>query len=469
MADKSFEQRVQEQLEGLHMKPDASVWQEVEAVLRRERKHRWLIWIFLLVAGCGGASFWAYYQFVQPRQEHEIVIAKPIINTGKSQTLSPSAAITEKNRATDSLQVHATVKGQVADKTEQTGLSYPMPVIKHNKHIVKPSTPALKEPDTKDNNIAIDPKQETSVITPETNKIINNETVTLPTQTITIPAIDTGKGVDKEVVATQIKQPESPVPVADLPGSVIAKNKKSKWRWNIAVDGGISGIRKSLFMQKVTPADVYASSPSTGNISGAAQPGLKIPVSKDALSFGIQLQAIRAIGKKQSIGISLGYSLFQTTTSVGSSVDSTVFFSGYNMYNTNGYYYRSTDSIDYTNQYHFLQTGVDLYRDMKLFKKISTRWQLGTGLNFLISTNALHYDAGTGRLFRNNSLMQKMQVHFSAGFDVAIGKQPFLYVGPHWQYFISDLTKISGSNQHLFLSSLRAAFILPEKKNKMQR
>lgn len=469
MADKSFEQRVQEQLAHLHMKPDTSVWPEVEAVLQRERKRRWLIWIFILLAGCGGASFWAYYQFLRPEQGGEAVVTKSIIKANEPQKTVSSVDITAKNKITDSLKVHTIVKDQIIDKAEHIGLSDNEPINKHNSRIVKSGTPAVKESDAKVNSIALPLQQEATVIIPETNKITNTETAPQQIQKIAVPAIDTTAEADKKVIAEQVKPPVPLTPSVDTPAIITAKNKKRKWHWSIAVDGGISGIRKSLFMQKVTAADVYASSPSTGNISGAVQSGGKIPVIKDALSFGVQLQAIRTIGKKQSLGISLGYSLFQTATSVGSSVDSTIFFSGYNLYNTNGYYYRSTDSIDYTNQYHFLQAGVDLYRDMKLFKKISTRWQLGTGLNFLIATNALHYDAGSGRLFRNSSLFQAVQVHLSAGFDVAIGKQPFMYVGPHWQYFISDLTKISSSNQHLFLSSLRVAFILPEKKSKMQR
>lgn len=469
MADKSFEQRVQEQLAHLYMKPDASVWPEVEAVLQRERKRRWLIWIFILLAGCGGASFWAYYQFLQPEQGHEAVVTKSFIKANEPQKTVSSVDITSKNKITDSLQVHATVKDQIIAKTEHVGLSDNVTVNKYNRRIVKYVTPAIKESGAKANSITLPFRQETTVIIPETDKKTNTETSPQQIRKIAVPAIDTAAEADKQVIAEQVKQPVPLTSSLDTPAIITAKNKKRKWQWNIAVDGGISGIRKSLFMQKVTTADVYASSPSTGNISGASQPGIKIPVIKDALSFGVQLQAIRTIGKKQSLGISLGYSLFQTATSVGSSVDSTIFFSGYNLYNTNGYYYRSTDSIGYTNQYHFLQAGVDFYRDMKLFKKISTRWQLGTGLNFLVTTNALHYDAGSGRLFRNSSLFQTVQVHLSAGFDVAIGKQPFMYVGPHWQYFITDLTKISSSNQHLFLSSLRVAFILFGKKNKMQR
>jgi hypothetical protein len=62
MADRSFEQRVQEELGSLKMRPDEGVWAKVEAGLNKEKKRRWLIWLFLFAA-LTGASFWGYMRF----------------------------------------------------------------------------------------------------------------------------------------------------------------------------------------------------------------------------------------------------------------------------------------------------------------------------------------------------------------------------------------------------------------------
>ncbi|MEK7200345.1 MAG: hypothetical protein AAB212_10580, partial [Bacteroidota bacterium] len=104
-----------------------------------------------------------------------------------------------------------------------------------------------------------------------------------------------------------------------------------------------------------------------------------------------------------------------------------------------------------------------------LFKNVSLRWQLGTGFKVLFATNGLNYDAVSGSLLRNSKLMRTVHTYFSTGIDMAIGKRPFLYIGPHWQYFVSNLSKKEQTNQYFSLSAVKITFIIPQKKIKMQR
>jgi hypothetical protein len=71
MADKSFEQRVKEELGSLKMRPDGEVWVKVEAALHKEKKRRWLVWLFLFAA-LSGASVWGYLKFEGKEQSTSI-------------------------------------------------------------------------------------------------------------------------------------------------------------------------------------------------------------------------------------------------------------------------------------------------------------------------------------------------------------------------------------------------------------
>lgn len=455
MADKSFEQQIKEQLADLRMLPDAAVWVDVAAALHKERKRRWLIWLFLLLAGCGGASFWAYYQFNKPGQQVSVTAKKTTIITEQPTKETLTIAVTEKIQITESIQPHTSGKFPGINKVEKSSSS-PIVTLKVQTVLpLKPIVEIINDPVVNGNFTDLPAPVQVTIDTPNANKTTRIEKPMVTVQMITTTRIDTVFVTNKQETSKQVILPK----VAGTPSTTI---KKNKWQWNLAVDAGSSGISRSLGM--AIAREAYAGSYANLPGSVAGQSANFAPIIKNAFSFGMQLQTAKQISKKHSIGISLGYSLFRTGISVGRRIDSTTYFSGVNNYNTNGYYYNSKDSVGYTNQYHFLRAGFDLYTPFRLFKKVLMRWQLGTGLNVLVATNGLHYDANSGRLFRNSSLMTTVQTQISTGFDISIGKQPFLYLGPNWQYFISNLSKQSGTNQHLFLSSVRLSLILQKKK-----
>jgi hypothetical protein len=117
-----------------------------------------------------------------------------------------------------------------------------------------------------------------------------------------------------------------------------------------------------------------------------------------------------------------------------------------------------------------LQSAFVWYTPFHLFKTMALQWQVGVGANILLASNALQYSASNNLLFNDNSLLRTVQLDVSTGIDIAIGKPAFLLIGPQWQYFLSDLSVQSGSNQHFLRSALKATILLPKKeKKKMQR
>ncbi|GAC1532256.1 MAG: hypothetical protein NVS3B15_12320 [Sediminibacterium sp.] len=186
---------------------------------------------------------------------------------------------------------------------------------------------------------------------------------------------------------------------------------------------------------------------------------------RDAFSFGLALQASKQLSRKHSVGISLGYGLYQTRTSVGKRVDSSLIFGNQaNSYTVNGPYFNNSNSTDYINHYHFIQADLDLQTRFRLFRVVSLRWQLGAGAAVLVASNGLHYSSSNNVSYKDRSLLTTLQTNISTGFDIGIGKQPLLYIGPQWKYFVSHLSKQPGEDQHLVQAALRVSFVFPPKK-----
>lgn len=473
MADESFEERVRRQLADMPMKPDPAVWHEVAAALQKERKSRWLIWFFLLLSVFTGISFWAYYQFSQPEQGTNGTITKTIILKVKPAQGELSALMINKNKMVTPQQPFTPGIIQTVNKKERHSTPYTaFPKDRHTKR-VKTVVSAANDPINKGNQVILPANH--SVLTIQMPDSIQSTAKALSNN-----ALQTSTGTETDTVQVILMQPNREQVRLPVPKTVagttlddeVKKIKTKKWQWNMDFEGGASGLRSSLFTTGKSLNFFYNSSApalSTGSSGTTFQSLVPAPVIKDALSIGIHFQATRPIGKKHTIGISFGYNLFQTTTGVGRRVDSTIYFNSLGSYNTNGFYYNINDSINYKNQYHFLGLGVDVYTPVKLFKKVSLRWQLGTGFKVLFATNGLNYDAVSGSLLRNSELMRTVHTYFSTGIDMAIGKRPFLYIGPHWQYFVSNLSKKELTNQHFSLSAVKITFIIPQKKIKMQR
>lgn len=466
MADKSFEQQVQENLAGLRMKPDMAVWLEVERALHKERKRRWIIWLVLLAAA-GGASFWGYENFIDKTPEPGIITINQI-------TASAKPIIQEKDTTR--------VDEKAADKKEEQLFANNDQVIteKNKNNRILPVSVSPKNESSAERSVKEQPASISTVVENKEAKLADQEKSSIngsgknsltgvePAVAIVTPSVTT---LDTAHAQEEVKTKED-IPSAKIDSVTNSKqettvkiNKKNPWQWNINVDAGKSGLRSGLSFGKASNDNFSFASPGTGN-AGPPAPILTVPPTiKDAFSFGLQLEATKKIGKKSSLGLSAGYLLMQTKIGVGRRVDSTANLnSALASTNNSYYYYLNTDSVEYTNQYHFLQLGANYYIPFRLFKAVSFRWQLGMGLDFLIATNGLHYDASNRHLYENSSLFTKTQMYMSTGLDLAIGKQPFLYIGPHWLYSFNSLSEQGINNKYLTRFAIQASFVLPKKK-----
>ncbi|MES2004968.1 MAG: hypothetical protein V4450_10635 [Bacteroidota bacterium] len=480
MADRSFEQKVKEELADLRIKPDASVWIGVASELRKEKKRRWFIWLMLLLAGCGTASIWTYFQFRQPAPLAEngkmAAIVKPV-------TTSQSSIPNEKEKVNPVKGVAIKPENAIVlngTHREKNTFSWQATVDKRNAKSVEPSNQTVtvhtgidqepakqKELAMVGNHVSEEKKiEEVSMNGTSQDKQVFKDSLQLITheeKQIAQTIVDTPQQVLENLTPTLIK-------------AIVQAPKK--WNWNIHLAAGYGNTITALLPAGKSGNDVYASSPSTGvggpgSIGTPGGGGLQTASGGGgrtaAFSFNAGVEMSKLIGKRNRLGMVIDYSFYQTNATVGNRIDSTSYFSSVNLYNRNGYYYNNGSSVNYREQYHFLTAGLAAVFPARLFKQLQMRWQVGAGLQFLIASNGLQYDAATNRFFRNNSLIPKIQPRLSFGFDFGIGKQSLFYVGPYWQYTTANLAGAGTDKRHLVLSALKLSYILPEKKNKVQR
>lgn len=485
MADKSFEQRVQHELGSLKMRPDPAVWANVEAHLHKEKKRRWLIWFFLLAA-VAGASCWFYFTSDGGNEPHTTAQQLPI----NKQNILPKDASTketiinkenkeQQNPSNENNKITTDIKAGVNEPvTVTTNPVTNIPVENEKKKQAPVSaaiTKKIKEnnADKKDivkNEIASNANNTKGIITTdqhnatETQEAINHNNKSALENSATIlqkKSADSGKEEIVNIPVENIKSSSDTVAgnkSADnnLPG----RKDQKKWQWSVSADLGSSGLVSPIF--SLVKLDALSNAPQPpGNTTVIP---LKEPVVRSAASYAVQAHLTKQLDHTFGFGFEAGYSLLQTKTNVGQRIDSTSYFTYASATNTNGFYYGNGNLSSYTNRYHFLQFGIHLYTSFAMFKIIKARWQLGAGLHLLAGSNGLHYDPSNGKSFINNDLFLKKQPYITTGIDFAIGKDPFLFLGPHVQYHTRRLSSLSGEKEHLSMYAAKLTWMLRKKK-----
>ncbi len=430
MPDRSFEQQVREELADLQMQPDAASWEVVVASLQKERKRRWILWLLILVICCGGSGLWWELQTKRPHhlsmtnKQHEIVHEQ---RSGKEEVTVNKRA-DEAKEASQEVSNMQQESARLVVATNRVGQAH-MPVKEEGPATVSKESPVNGQAEhgsEMEKQVTL-----TATVLPET--VIDSSQQQKHTATITPTAA-------KEKLLTKANK---------------------KWQVNLFVNAGSSGVRNSILRTHAASADMYYNQSSSGSVAnGSATPAP--PLFHDAFSFNLGVEFNKAIGHKNQLGISIGYGLYQDRLDIGMRKDSTIKSAQNGRYsNTGGYYYKNTDSIGYTNHYHFLEAAVHLYTPFRLFRVLPFRWELGAGAGILLGSNGLHYDQKDNLLFHNNELLRKLNWQLSTGLDIGIGKRPSLYIGPQIKFFITNLSEQEGTRQYLLQPSMRAVYQLP--------
>lgn len=459
MPNKSFEEQVREELSGLRIKPNDVVWQSVAASLQQKRRRRWAIWLFTLLAGLSGASFWLLIaskeetskslQSAQPKTKQGIIQkteAAQINPSTKTSSPLPESAIRNTNRTTHQ-------KSNEADVTLT-----PTHLLLSTKTKNKNKFTPVSAPEIASSTLSMNPKTEQtdlSIAHPKKDSVL------------IIPQIT---GVS-ETASIGLLQYDT---VAVIPEESLTQPKKaSQWNWKAELLIGKSGIRNSLGSLFEGSSNAAYNNFIGSGLSTTASPGsgpinLIRPKVQDHFSFGTSVEMSKLIGKKKknSLGIQVGYQLYQTKYRIGSSNSGTLQFSNVNRSNESNVYYGVRDSVNYIASYHFIRLGLQWYRSLNWLKQTELRWYAGVGTNLLVSSNGLHVGIASNNIyyFKNRSLLRNMQFDAVTGLEIGIGKQKRLFVGPQIHYMLSNVSKQNGFNQHLYRPSIKMSFLLSKSK-----
>lgn len=459
MPNKSFEEQVREELSGLRIKPNDVVWQSVAASLQQKRRRRWAIWLLTLLIGLSSASFWLLIaskeETSKSLQSSQLKTKQGIIQNTEAAKINPStktssplpeSLIPITNRTTHQ-------KNNQADET------------------VIPTDLLVSTKTTNKNELVSVSSQEIASSTLSMNA--NTEQADLPIthskndSVLIIPEII---GIS-ETATIGLLQYDT---IAVIAQETLTHSKKvSQWNWKAELLIGKSGIRNSLGSLFEGSSNAAYNNFIGSGLSTTASPGsgpinLIRPKVQDHFSFGTSVEMSKTIGKekKNSLGIQVGYQLYQTKYRIGGINSGTLQFSNVNRSNESNVYYGVRDSVNYIASYHFIRLGLQWYRSLKWLKQTELRWYAGVGANLMVSSNGLHVGITNNNIyyFKNRSLLRNMQFDAVTGLEIGIGKQKRLFVGPQIHYMLSNVSKQNGFNQHLYRPSIKMSLLLSKSK-----
>ncbi len=502
MQENEFEKRVREEMEELRLRPSGMVWDKVEAQLKKRKKRRVIVFIFLLT-GFSLLGTSGYFIFNHEKQN----LTEQTITTKSDNKNSDNKIENDSGQPTDEFLKKLPAKDQQLKtddlhnndeqantvnenkqpvnelaKTIDEQKNYPdkITAIKE-KRSKRPKAQSLKKNNaatirntSDDEEILAQQKKVDRTIDKQiagkdriadkseinTDKIDNadkpeNNNVKIGTQ----PDLAEQKQsdiaeADSAIAAAEVKEPAK---------SVEQKKKKpsSSIKWGIDFSVGSSKIGDNAFsisifesiFENKSMADVMYNTP--GNNAGG-QARIITPPSdvKRGTAFKAGIVAEKNISKKSSLSAGLSYAYYSNNIKAGVYRDTS--FVLRNMASqavSLNAYYRGPQQEDYTNHYHFIQ--LPIYYQLQLNKGVKTPllWNIGASAGYLLNTNALVYDTATGGIYyRDKDAFSKMHLNINTGFAFRFGNKKLQYsIGPELSMDMRRLMKDATQPKQYFL------------------
>jgi hypothetical protein len=488
MHDPEFEKHVQKKMEELQFNPSGEVWTKVEQEIKKEKRRRPLLWIFLLSGLLLGAGYW----LLVAGKNVAIVTNNVVIDKEEKKNPDDNInAATNKNSISQQENLKENNQPKInADKANDVTINNKS--IAENNTTIKPKTSSVK-------NKSLADKQSVPLFQSKNGKVKSrkvkreaddavvstNNISSEKKKEIGISAITKDKGntttdsqIGKESVADEMKtskadlankEKENMAADSRINKTVVAKNinsNKSKFfQLGFTGGAGFSDINK-MVSHSNPPA-----SPALGTTGFNATPS---SVQK-GISFYAGALLEKSLLKKISVSVGLNYHYYSTKIRTGKTVDSIIYVpaSYFNTVSTvpgtlvsRSAYYTSGTSNTYINHYHFFELPVMMNFQLNNNKKLPVTWQAGLSLSYLINTDALQFDPSSGTYYKDNFLYNKTQVNLLTGFTIGFyRKKSLMEIGPEIQYGVTNLLHgYTNNNQHIFYGGLKLSLV-PWKNN----
>jgi hypothetical protein len=271
MADKQFEQQMQDRMEEFKLTPSAPVWNNIEAQLRKDKRRRWLF--FLLFAGLITGTGAAIYQYSHTSAKQPVAV---LSSGNEKKSVKPATE--------QSLSSHSSTIAQQPVTVNHSGLSSSSPSsnntttlqvkrggqTKKRLTVPKPNPVFIVASSEKEKKIlavetknAAQQKNDTAVSQQNNNvstkALASTDTSTSETHMTEIPVTETSE--NKNSVTERVV--DTPVTAKSQTDTVITKKRTTQKGWSI--NTGISSVRESLFPATAFTTSDFAAIPVTGS------------------------------------------------------------------------------------------------------------------------------------------------------------------------------------------------------------
>jgi hypothetical protein len=246
------------------------------------------------------------------------------------------------------------------------------------------------------------------------------------------------------------------------------------WSFGFAGSGGISSYNRSLLSEATDvttaagastvntpstsafrPAVANSTSTSSKRITSTVEPGL---------SYWAGVIAQKPLSARWSLSLGLDLHYYSSRLRVGNIV-TTYSQSAYALIGASAVapvqtypYYSVGDVQIYTNRYYYLELPVAMQWQINRSHVLPLFLRGGVTLSRLMSSNGLYYNDQSAVYFKDNSVIQPMQVSFTSGLIAGLPLRGIrIQAGPELQYGATPLLKGGAGNGHLVYGGLRIA------------
>ncbi|MEO6456461.1 MAG: hypothetical protein ABIN97_20460 [Ginsengibacter sp.] len=441
MQKNEFEKQMQQKMDELKMHPSETVWQNVEARIKKEKRIRWPLVLFPVVII--GILYGGY-----------VFLNRSGSTTQKKSGLTKNFSDTKLNNRNNSIEKTKTHFDSI--KINQTLTKDKEPYILvatgggHRDKKIKTLDELKNEKGTQLNKDFINPSSSTEkeYATPQNN--FKNENLNIDN---TYPGPDKTTAYNEVKSNTTILQnPLSSEAGVGLRTDTTEKNKtvirtdnkdkriKSKylWNWGVSFSAGMSGTSNALFgggQKSFIAADAFSSSGS--QINNLANNFYLTPFIKSSGAVITGFSIEKNIMPKIIFTTGLNYKLFSTKIKAGADSAS---------------YSRSNSNVNtYHTFYHFMEVPIGIKVPIMSSKKTHLYGKIGFSISRLVRSTTLQSNNVSGLYYYDSSQINKTQIAFNTAIDVVLfsKRKGSFHVGPYVSYSISKINR-NGYNPHHF-------------------
>ena len=482
MHDPKFEKAVQDKMEQLEFIPSDSVWENIETAVASHRRRRavpvffWFLLAGLLLTGAGAAI----YLRTDIRPVAKNVSAPAGVSPEKSAPVSADAqSVTHTPAVSDQL--------KNAPVTPGTGTAFGAGSAEQSVAGTKGRAAAAGAEFSAGGGrrTTVDRRRDGGRVADATEHDAAGSAIDAAPATDVaraagaVPATDAARqhssyqpGLINSLAArSAVKGPRlSPFSGTSTAVSGIQKPRRP-WSAGFAGGFGISSYNQSLLSKAsavTTAASVLATSSPTQYLAFAnsrSSSSKKITSTVEpGLSYWAGIVAQKPLSARWSLSLGLDLHYFSSRLRVGGVVTTyaqspAALLGSSAIAPVQSYPYYSVGDVQvYTNRYYYLELPVAMQWQINRGRVLPLFLRGGVTLSRLMSSNGLYYNDQSAVYFKDNSVIQPMQVSFTSGLIATLPLRGIrIQAGPELQYGATTLLKGGAGNGHLLYGGLRVA------------